>query len=310
MSDVDPVPRQIGRCVTRGLLDAVSLHRCLILIVKSEKIRLRLAQCLVLNGLIFLGSIFLFSHIVTPLLRIVLARVLASPSTNSSPVIDLIQGWIEWTYFTLWIVPVYLLSFILNAIWYQDIAVEAIRIYPSSAPPAGRPQSSPTPIGSIVEVIFRSIFSLVFLLFLICLARVRIAYFLYLAFLLAYNAFEYRWISSGILFTNKIATFEKNWIYFLSFGAPVAAVAVQFPSIIENGLISIAFPFLLMTASTASRPVGVTLPKGRPWWIRLPLAWLERLRVFIVLETVTNAVIAAINLYNRRTRSAPQTTTG
>lgn len=120
-------------CLLRGLRDSLSLHRCLILVVKSKKLRLRLIQCLVLNGLVFLGSIFIFAKILNPLLRFMLSTILIrDPSSETA--IDIIQSWIEWIYFALWIVPVYVLSFILNAIWYQDIATESIKLYPSAAP--------------------------------------------------------------------------------------------------------------------------------------------------------------------------------
>lgn len=282
-------------CLIRGLRDSLSLQRCLILVVKSKKIRLRLIQCLVLNGLVFLGSIFIFAKILNPLLRYMLSSILIrDPSSETA--IDNIQSWIEWIYFALWIVPVYVLSFILNAIWYQDIATESIKLYPSAAP-----VTCSTITSAVVELIFRSIFNLVFLIYLVALYRLKIIYAIHLSWLVAYNAFEYRWIHGGMAFSEKIINFEKNWIYFLAFGFPTAVVAVQFPGLIENGLISLFFPLLVMCASTAGKPPRVTLV-DRPWYVAYPMGFLERARIFFVLEKVTNGIVLVVDVYNKSFR--------
>ena len=218
-------------------MDAISFHRCLVLLVRSEKLRVRVIQCLFLNGLIFLGSIMFFNFLISPILSKT----------------DTILFWTEWMYYVLWIFPVYLLSFILNAFWYQDIASESIRIYPMK-----RPSVSSSLTGEIVEVIHRSIFSLCFLIFLVIIQRWRFIYLINLCWLIAYNAWEYRWIYFKKNSENKLKNFESNSIYYFFFGLPLALISFQFPSIIENGLISVSFPFLLMMASTANAPPGST----------------------------------------------------
>ena len=284
------VTEQVLRSATRGVIDALSLQRCLILLVKSEKIRVRLVQCLVLNGLIFLGSIFLFNSVLRHVLGWALGHILEGGSVST------IQQWIEWIYFFFWIAPVYMLCFVLNTLWYQDIASESIKIYPNAAPTV---VGTASVTSAIVELVFRSLFNFFFLVYLGVLSRVRWLYLVNMAWLISYNAFEYKWIYARTTFSDKVATFERNWIYFLCFGAPLALVATRFPSVVENGFVSLIFPFLLMTASTASRPTGIQL--GRNWstWQRLPLAWLERSRVFLIPEAITKLSIIAIEAWNR-----------
>ena len=287
--------RQIWRSANHGLLDSVAFHRSLVLVVRSEKIRVRLVQCLILNGVVFLGSIYIFSHVLTPLLRYVLSHVLLAGDPSLSSV-SVIQEWIEWIYFSLWIVPVYILSFVLNAIWYQDIASESIKVFPTSKI---QPTMTGTLTSSVVEVVFRSIFNVVFVIYLVVLYRFRFVYAINLAWLIAYNAFEYKWIHSGIPFSQKISNFENHWIYYLFFGLPLALTAVQFPSIIENGLVSLAFPFLVMSASTAGKPVGVALDSSG-WGYRFCFGWVEKSPVFFIPKNITNGLILLIDTYNKR----------
>ena len=285
----DEILKQVRQSIFRGLLDSVAFHRGLVLIVKSEKVRVRVVQCLVLNGVIFLGSIFIFQNILGPLLRSGLGFLLQLESSEHT--LDVMQAWIEWIYFLLWIVPVYLLSFILNTLWYQDIARESMRVFP---PISTRSAASSSSISSgIVQVIFRSLFNLIFLLYLCLLYRWKWVYAINLAWLVAYNAFEYRWIADKLTFDEKINLFEKNYIYFMFFGIGTAIFAVQFPAIVENGLISLVLPFHIMSASTAGNPPVISVPKSLPWLDRTVLSWLERFPVLLVPESITKFLIIA-----------------
>jgi etoposide-induced 2.4 mRNA len=201
--------------------------------------------------------------------------------------LDLIHYWVEWIYFVLWIAPVYLLTFILNALWYQDIASESIRIYPMKRPPS----FSSSIAGEIAGLIHRSIFNVCFLVYLAFIRNWKLLYLLNLSWLIAYNSFEYQWIHFKVSFETKIKTIETNWVYFSFFGLPLALIAFQFPSIIENGLISVAFPFVLMMASTASRPLCVG--SGQ---------WFQRMRILIVPDLMTRIFVFFLNFANRDRR--------
>lgn len=279
-------------------MDSVAFHRCLVLLVRSAKIRRLLAQCLLLNGLIFLGSIYVFHNIVSYILGWGLSS-LFHPDSNERTV-ERIQNWIEWIYFVLWIIPMYVLSFVLNTLWYQDIARESMKVFPQSSSASSSSSSSITITSEIVQMIFRSLFNLIFLLYLCVLYRWRWIYALHLGWLVAYNSFEYRWISEKKSFDEKINIFEKGYIYFLSFGLPLSLFAVQFPSVVESGLISLVLPLLIMSASTAGKaPLVISLPKSLPWFDRKFLSLLERCPVLIVPESLTKLVIIATSFFQR-----------
>jgi etoposide-induced 2.4 mRNA len=261
----------------RGVIDSMSINKFLYLIIKSNKIRIKLVSCLILNGLIFLGSIFLFTHFLTPILRFVLSLLLSFPS------VERIQNYLEWIYYSLWISPIYLISLILNTLWYQDIANEAIAIYPSVRMEE-RHSSSIT--GRIVDSLFRLIFNSIFLMYLFICFNLNYSLYLFnLSFLISLNSFEYKYIHFNWSSSHRIAFMERtNFVYFFGFGFPTALVASQFPRLIENGLLSLLLPVLIMTA-TASRPVpvdGVSL------------------RVFGIVEFATNKTILMMNKIFRK----------
>ena len=266
--------------------------------MKSENIRRLLAQCLLLNGLIFLGSIFVFHNIVSHILGWGLSSLFHLDSDDDT--VKRIQNSIEWIYFVLWIIPMYVLSFVLNTLWYQDIARESLKVFPQASTGTSSSSSSSRITSEIVQVIFRSLFNLIFLLYLCVLYRWRWIYAIHLGWLVAYNSFEYRWISEKKSFDEKINLFEKGYIYYLSFGLPLSLLAVQFPSVVENGLISLLLPLLIMSASTAGKaPSVISLPKSLPWFDRKVLSLFERCPVLIVPESLTKLVIIATSHFQR-----------
>lgn len=280
---------QIYTALLRGLVDAVSFHRCLVLVVRSAKIRVRLIECVLLNGFIFLGSIVVFNYAIRPLLIFALTHRLGLGLA--------FEPWIEWTYFFLWIAPVYILSFVLNAFWYQDISTESVEVYPRKPGPS-QSSSRPLPLA-IAEIIHQSIFNACFFLFLAILRKWTLLYLVNLAWLIAYTSFEYRWNQMQLSFESKIVLFETNWIYFLFFGLPLALIAVQFPSIVENGLISLSFPFLLMMSSTAARPTSIRLPAEFSRFLRWMMGWIERFRVLFFPQLLSKIIVFIISKFSR-----------
>jgi etoposide-induced 2.4 mRNA len=132
-----------------GFLDAISFHNVVLFILTSKTIRMRALQCLILNGVIFLGSImlvhalasFLFfclllmfsilwgciqaEWFVIPFLK----HLVTLDSAADGELSAMVQTAFVFLYQTFWIYPIYALSFVLNTIWYQDIAEYAFVIH-------------------------------------------------------------------------------------------------------------------------------------------------------------------------------------
>jgi hypothetical protein len=93
----------------------------------------------------------------------------------------------------------------------------------------------------------------------------------------------------------KIKLIENNWIYFLSFSLWVSALVTRFPTMIENGLLGVLFPLLLMNASSSTGPVPVRIPSNRFY-----MGWIERFPVFYIVEKFTDIIVYLIHLYNSK----------
>lgn len=281
----------------RGLGDSLALHRCLVLIVKSSKIRTRFLQCLGLNGLLILGSILFFNYFISPVVALVSKWAFGTIAVASDQD-SVIRVWAEWTYYALWITPIYLASFILNTFWYRDIALESMNVYPVSAVSRATSSTSRTSLpGLIADIILRLIFNVVFLVYLAVLVRWRLLYVLNLSFMISFNAFEYR--LGHLSFHQKVKHIQKHWLYYLSFSLWVSLLVAQFPAMVENGLLAVLFPLLLMSASTCGKPVGISVSQKHHMLVQWALSWVEELPVFFMVEKLTDIVVKVLDISHR-----------
>ena len=105
-----------------GHWDGLSVHRTLFFFAKSKRITMRIAQCFLLNGFIFLGSLAATHVLIRPLLRRFGALVawgvgchgpgLAPGGTPLLPVPEAYSGALDtaasFAFHALWAVPRYL----------------------------------------------------------------------------------------------------------------------------------------------------------------------------------------------------------
>jgi hypothetical protein len=129
--------RGLALCVLQGVRDSLRLDATLVFFLSSVTVRVRAAQCLLLNGLIFLGSIFLADYVWAPLLGKILelsggssgAMTASTGASIALPEESNLASWLHvlflYAYQFLWLYPLYIISFILNTVWYQDIAGQA-----------------------------------------------------------------------------------------------------------------------------------------------------------------------------------------
>ncbi|KOB69262.1 Etoposide-induced protein 2.4-like protein [Operophtera brumata] len=124
------------------------------------------------------------------------------------------QPFLSMTFRMIWVLPLFLLSKLVNSLWFQDIADSAYRHR------RGRPQF----MSSVSKIIADSLFSLLSMLVnmlpityigeLLCLVHMCLLYSLY--------SFEYKWFNMGWELHKRLTFIETNWPYFLGFGLPLA----------------------------------------------------------------------------------------
>lgn len=83
-------------------------------------------QCCLLNGGIFLGGMLFFDYLLMPILRTIVAYFLGNDSSHIwssflSPTLSIIFG-------SIWVLPLFVLSKIINTFWFQDIADAAYEV--------------------------------------------------------------------------------------------------------------------------------------------------------------------------------------
>jgi len=217
----------------------------------------RVIQCMLLNGGIWL-TIAVFNYGLTPILKLVISFIYDNTSRNDKSTSSAIWEWtLPFLYFTfnsLWIFPIFLLSRIINAIWFQDIADATYRLT------RGRPVQLPSLSRNLADILFSLVVETFFLVQAFLMKTLipiplmaNFFYFLHLCLLYALYSFEYKWFNMGWDVTQRLAAIETSWPYYFGFGIPLAFCSggVFFPvSFVVSGCIfSVLFPLFIISAN-------------------------------------------------------------
>ncbi|XP_045139186.1 etoposide-induced protein 2.4 homolog isoform X1 [Portunus trituberculatus] len=210
----------------------------------------RIMQCSILNGLVFGLSLLFFEYVLLPGLSAIMGHFLGSG--EESTIWNHVHPVLSTLFNLFWLLPIFILSRIINTIWFQDIADSAYRQR------QGQPQLISS-LSKMVADIFISIFiQFLFLMQASLLRMLPIAILntflsgLHLCLLQALYAFEYRWFNMGWELYKRLSYIEANWPYFVGFGFPLAAITMYPSSIYLSGcLFSLLFPIFIISANEA-----------------------------------------------------------
>lgn len=92
----------------RGFVDSIAVWRSYVFLKNSPVVQQVMYNCLLLNGILFGGSLMLYHLIIRPSVSWALESDVATGA------LDLVFEW-------LWCWPIYTFSLIFNALWYQDM---------------------------------------------------------------------------------------------------------------------------------------------------------------------------------------------
>lgn len=220
---------------------------------ETPKVLERTIKCCLFNGCVFWLSIFLFENALLPAIRTVLY---ALPFSGDSlwhwthPILSV-------TFSTLWVLPLFLLSKIVNAIWFQDIADSAFKST------SQRPQMMSSISVMIADTLFSIVVECIFLVqgSVFSLLPIKVLgdaiNLVHLCLLHSLYSFEYKWFNQGLELHKRLSYVENNWPYFLGFGLPMA-ILTSMPSsqVISGCVFSILFPLFIISANQAHVVTG------------------------------------------------------
>ena len=241
-----------------GLYNSVSVARPIRFFWNNRDARVAFFKCIQLNGALFLGSMAAMHFFVSPLLKAlvewvlsIFGMVLSSESAPSPDQAEVVQSWAEslssLVFKVLWLYPVYCISFILNANWYQEVADEAQQYFKAGA------SGATTGLGffkMVRDEIFRLLLVLGFVIQASLLGVLpdpvgSVLQFACYSWLFSFYCFEYGWAAKGWRLLQRTRHFENNWLFYLGFGAPGAAATTYFPSLINGGVFALIFPLCI-----------------------------------------------------------------
>ncbi|OQR76420.1 etoposide-induced protein 2.4-like [Tropilaelaps mercedesae] len=224
----------------------------------------RLIQCILLNGGVFLFSLLFFHYALLPGLQYSLSTLFRS---HSQTIWVWLRPLLSYTFGLFWVMPVFVLSRIVNCFWFQDIADQAFRLL-------GLKPAHSLFKNLLGDLLFSSIVQLIFLIQSQAISQLpiyplgRIFGFLHMSLLNSYYTFEYRWFNMGYSFYKRMDWMEFNWPYYTGFGLPLTAITYIPESRLVGGcLFAILFPLLIVAGHIVDPPTGKTtyrIPFFRP----------------------------------------------
>ncbi|KAL7751997.1 hypothetical protein RI367_002525 [Sorochytrium milnesiophthora] len=283
-----------------GASDASAWPKALIVLYSSRKLQMLYFKCLVLNGVVLIGSIVFFRYVILSLVHLMFSRVFiaiarsvvgeytmpadvshAPPVQQDSATLSSWERYAEVVlsvlYYVLWVYPVYALTFILNSMWYQDIADLTYVLHSSkssgtqgvqaASKVAARKQKTSF-VQTVVEEVYRALLFLAFLAIASVLYMVPLPAplnslgalfsFTHVAWLYGYYSFEYKWIIRGWSLEQRMRYVEENWAYFAGFGFPCTMMTFFFSTVVAGGIFAIMFPMFIIMANSSSSRAHIT----------------------------------------------------
>ncbi|XP_050029779.2 etoposide-induced protein 2.4 homolog [Dermacentor andersoni] len=226
---------------------------------EEPRLLYRIFQCCLLNGGVFGLSIVSFNYLVLPavqsLIDLLYGDHQSSPANN---IWTWLQPLLVVTFQALWVIPLFVLSKVVNCLWFQDIANVAFRYVTG-----GRPTLMTSVSRFLSDVLFSVLVQTLFLLQSHLVAALPIGRIgelislIHLSLLYSLYAFEYVWCSRGWELHRRLSFIEYNWPYFIGFGVPLAVLTSWPTSYFMSGSIfSILFPLFILSAHGVTPTTG------------------------------------------------------
>ncbi|GAM28250.1 hypothetical protein SAMD00019534_114260 [Acytostelium subglobosum LB1] len=271
-----------------GVRDSFKVPLAFKILLHSKTLKKLYYNCILLNGIIFLGSYLVYLYWVDPTLEYLLQQF---------PILSNIFSMI---YCLLWVYPVYIFSMVLNSRWYTEIAAEAFRI--TGFKNTGGPTSVNRLLSGIVDEIYRNIMFGVFLLLSVVIAFIpytSLINFVLVTWLYSFWCFEGRWT-----LMQRLTYFESHWAYMFGYGAVFTLTSFFFPVLIGNAIFALLYPMFIIM-SVVAKPIKIV--KKGPLPKQIPIFYIPEKIVNILLKTFVLKKNASSSSSSSKSNTAPST---
>lgn len=259
---------------------------------EESKVLHRVLQCCLLNGGVFMLSILMFEYGVLPGLNFFLSYLFSNSGTVAT-VWSWMKPSLSLLFHSFWVAPLFLLSKIVNSLWFQDIADSAYKFR------KGRPQLIPSISKLIADTLISLLIQVLFLLQSTVIKYLpipvpfacSILYIVHMSLLCSLYAFEYKWFNMGWELHKRLTYIENNWPFFIGFGLPLAIISELPNSLVISGCVfSVLFPLFILSANEATPKVSVC---------ETPL------KLFSLVVAITNAMFSSRTKLGKAALSTP-----
>ncbi|KAF0893121.1 hypothetical protein E2562_023160 [Oryza meyeriana var. granulata] len=251
-----------------GFLQAARLHRVVSFCASSRPLSVRISQCFLLNGFIYLGSLLTLKSVVIPILSWILPEE-CSPlqgqhlcdRTVAVPTYSFLRSVLIQIFYVFWFYPLYIFSFVLSTLWYNDIAKHALDVVKNKSLDATKAldahtisESMERPEGfdgvaiGIGEQVYSILLLTIFFIEVTVIGYIpyfgKAMNFLLLSLMYAYYCFEYKWNFFAVSLNERLDFFESNWAFFAGFGSPCVLPIFFFSPLTSYGVMAVLYPLV------------------------------------------------------------------
>ncbi|KAI9257947.1 etoposide-induced protein 2.4-domain-containing protein [Phascolomyces articulosus] len=166
--------------------------------------------------------------------------------------------------------PMYFALLGINGKFFTPIAEKAFQIQAKNNPRTTK--GSTNIVQSMASMIFTVIFYINCSVFagilrsLIPYVGTLLAFFMNCA-IMAYYAFEYKWLYMGWTLEHRLTYVEEHWAYFLGFGTPITVLTFFLSTLYSGAIFGILYPSYVIMATMATpkpaTPYGQPLASGK-----------------------------------------------
>ena len=245
----------------QGFYDSLKIFLIYDIIMVSDKLHKKLINCFMLNGLLFLGSIFIYNKIIFPIVLTLGEKLLFS-------YLDEITTYM---FYLLWLFPMFLICNIVTSLWIDEIYIESLEIVEQSSNIKIEGQDIITVLANQLERL---------LIVVIMILQIQLFNFLdkyipgmifikymTMSILNSLYVFEYILLQKYIRDYKSIMNFiENKFFYFFGFGILLTFMINYVDSFTTNSAIFLmAFPLFLVTSVKVNnvRFKEIQVQKGR-----------------------------------------------